>query len=88
MNKKQIKLSRRVMLPKNHRPVRPDLGEPFAKMLFDLRDLANESLMNNWSYTVTNRRIIAEAWMKKYPNRELAAEAVAMLKPYYKDLEF
>lgn len=88
MTKTPLKLSRRVRLPKNHRPVRPDLGEPFAQMLFDLRDLANESLMNKWSYTVANRRIIAEAWMKKYPDRALPVEAVAMLKPYYKDLEF
>ena len=77
----------RVRLPKNHRPIRPDLGEPFAKMLFELRDVANESPMNKWSYTVANRRIIAEAWMKK-TGKPLSKEAAAMLKPYYKDLDF
>ena len=77
----------RVRLPANHRPVRPDIGEPFAKMLFDLRDVVNESPMNKWSYTVACRRVIAEAWKKKTGN-ELSPEAVAMLKPYYKDLDF
>lgn len=77
----------RVRLPKNHHPVRPDIGEPFADMLFDLRDVANESLMNKWSFTVANRRIIAEAWMKK-TGKPLTDEAAAMLKPYYKDLDF
>jgi hypothetical protein len=86
MDKPKYKL--RVRLPKNHRPVRPDIGEPFAAMLFDLRDIVNESAFNKWSYTVANRRIIAEAWMKKYPSKELSAEAVAMLKPYYKDFDF
>lgn len=82
------KYSLRVRLPKNHKPVRPDLGEPFAKMLFELRDTVNESPMNKWSYTVANRRVIAEAWLRKNPGKSLSTEAVSMLKPYYKDLEF
>ncbi len=81
------KYTLRVRLPKGHKPIRPDLGEPFAKMLFDLRDTVNESPINKWSYTVANRRIIAEAWMKK-TGRELPPVAAQMLKPYYKDLDF
>jgi hypothetical protein len=77
----------RPRLPKNHKPIRPDIGEPFAKMLFDLRDIANESPMNRWSYTVANRRIIAETWMRK-TGKDLPVEAARMLKPFYKDLDF
>lgn len=82
------KYSLRVRLPKNHRPIRPDIGEPFAEMLFELRDIVNESAMNKWSYTVACRRIIAEAWLKKNPGKHLSDIAVRMLKPYYKDLDF
>lgn len=79
--------TKKIKLPKNHRPVRPDIGEPFAKMLFELRDAVNESAMNRWSYTVANRRIIAEAWKKK-TGKQIPADAANMLKPYYKDLDF
>lgn len=79
--------TKQVRLPKGHKPIRPDIGEPFAKMLFELRDIVNESEMNHWSYTVACRRVIAEAWKKK-TGKPLPPEAAEMLKPYYKDFDF
>lgn len=75
------------ILPKNHKPIRPDIGEPFAVMLFELRDLINSDLMNNWSYTVATRSTIAQAWRRAFPDRKLPKDAAGMLKPYYKDLD-
>ena len=75
------------ILPVNHKQIRPDIGEPFAVMLFDLRGLVNSELMNNWSYTVAARSVIAQAWRRAFPDKELPKDTAGMLKPYYKDLE-
>ena len=75
-------------LPKNHKPVRPDIGEVFAKMLFECRDKINEDGTNRWSYTVAARRMIFEAWKRVFPDRVPPKEALDMLKPFYKDLDF
>lgn len=78
-------MSKRIF-PKQHKQIRPDIGEPFADMLFQLRDLVNSDLMNNWDYTVATRSVIAKAWRRAFPDRKLPKDAAGMLKPYYKDL--
>jgi hypothetical protein len=77
----------KVKLPTKHKQVRPDLGQPFLQMLYDLRDMVNEEPMNHWSYTVANRRTVAEAWKRAFPDRKMSQEAKNMLLPYYKDLD-
>lgn len=75
-------------LPKNHKPVRPDIGQVFATMLFECRDKINEDGANRWSYTVATRRMIFEAWKRIFPDQVPPKEALDMLKPFYKDLDF
>lgn len=73
--------------PQKHKQIRPDIGEPFANMLIDLQGLVNSEPVNNWSYTVTCRRVILEAWRRAFPGKPVPKEALDMLKPYYKDIE-